>query len=128
KIKRDMMEQKIWAVAGVTNKKDRYGYEIWKKLKEHGYKAYGVNPNYNEIEDKKIYGSVEGVPEKIDVLNMVVGPKIGMSTLDEARSAGIENIWFQPGSHDDEIIEKAKELNFTIVYDNCIYAELMAKE
>lgn len=124
-IKEEMLEKKVWAVAGVTERKDRYGYKIWKKLKEHDYETYGINPNYDEIEGDKIYHSVKDIPKKIDVLNMVVAPKIGMKTLDEAKEAGIEYIWFQPGSFNDEIIARAKELEFKILYDDCIYVVLM---
>ena len=124
-VKEEMLEKKVWAVAGVTERKDRYGYKIWKKLKEKDYETYGINPNYEEIEGEKIYSSVKDIPVKIDVLDMVVAPKIGMKTLDEAKEAGVEYIWFQPGSFNDEIIAKAKELEFKILYDDCIYAVLM---
>lgn len=127
-MKEIMMDKKVWAVAGVTERKDRFGYKIWKKLKQHDYETYGVNPNYDEIEGDTIYHSVKDIPKKIDVLDMVVGPKIGMKTLDEAKEAGVEYIWFQPGSYNDEIISKAKELEFKILYDECIYAELMQSE
>lgn len=124
-VKEEMLNKKVWAVAGVTERKDRYGYKIWKKLKEKDYETYGINPNYEEIEGEKIYSSVKDIPVKIDVLDMVVAPKIGMKTLDEAKEAGVEYIWFQPGSFNDEIIAKAKELEFKILYDDCIYAVLM---
>lgn len=127
-MKKIMMEKKVWAVAGVTERKDRFGYKIWKKLKEHNYETYGVNPNYEEIEGDKIYSSVKDIPKKIDVLDMVVGPKIAINTLDEAKEAGIEYIWFQPGSFNDKVIQKAKELEFKILNDSCIYAELMQLE
>lgn len=124
-LKEKMLQKKVWAVAGVTERKDRYGYKIWKKLKEHDYETYGINPNYEEIEGEKIYSSVKDIPTKIDVLDMVVAPKIGMNTLDEAKEAGVEYIWFQPGSFNDEIISRAKELEFKILYDDCVYAVLM---
>lgn len=44
-LKEKMLQKKVWAVAGVTERKDRYGYKIWKKLKEHDYETYGINPN-----------------------------------------------------------------------------------
>lgn len=127
-IKEEMLEKKLWVVAGVTAKKDRYGYKIWKKLKEHGYETYGVNPNYNEIEGEKIYHSVKDLPKKVDVLDMVVRPNIALKTLEEAKEADIEYIWFQPGSYNDEVIEKAKELGFKILYNDCVYATLIQKE
>lgn len=128
KNKEDMLEKKIWAVAGVTGRKERYGYKIWKILKEHGYIAYGVNPNYEELEDEKIYQTLTDIPEKVDVLDMVVGPNIAMKTLEDAKEAGIEYIWFQPGSFNDEVIKKAEEMDFKILYNDCVYARLKAKE
>ncbi len=127
KNKQEMLEKKIWAVAGVTGKKERYGYKIWKTLKEHDYTAYGVNPNYDELEDEKIYHSLVDIPEKVEVLDMVVGPNIAMKTLEDAKEAGIEYIWFQPGSFDDKVIEKAEKMDFKILYDDCIYAELKSR-
>lgn len=127
KNKQEMLEKKIWAVAGVTGKKERYGYKIWKTLKEHDYTAYGVNPNYDELEDEKIYHSLVDIPEEVEVLDMVVGPNIAMKTLEDAKEAGIEYIWFQPGSFDDKVIEKAEKMDFKILYDDCIYAELKSR-
>ena len=124
RMKEEMLEKKVWAVAGVTARKERFGYKIWKTLKEHDYTTYGVNPNYDEIEGEKIYHSLVDIPEKIEVLDMVVNPKIAIKTLDDAKEAGIEYIWFQPGSFNHEVIDKARELGFKFLNDDCVYAVL----
>lgn len=124
KIKEEMLSKKIWVVAGVTANKDKFGYKIWKTLKDYDYETYGVNPNYDEIEGDKIYHSVMDLPVKVDVLDMVLPPKISINILDEAKAAGIEYIWFQPGTYNDEVINKAKDLGFKILYDDCVYATL----
>ena len=127
-IKKEMLEKKNWAVVGVTEKKDRFGYKIWKILEEHNYIAHGVNPKYNEIDGKKIYSSIKDIPEKIDVVNMVVSPKFASGILDEAKELGIEYIFFQPGTYDQKIVKKARDLGFKYLIDDCIYAILKAKE
>jgi predicted CoA-binding protein len=48
--KDEMLQLRNWAIIGVTPKKDRYGYKIWRQMKEKGYTVYGVNPNYEEID------------------------------------------------------------------------------
>ena len=128
KNKDEMLEKKIWAVVGVTAKKDRYGYKIWKILKKHGYEVYGVNPNYDEIEGEKIYHNLKELPVKVDVVDIAVAPRHGANTLDEAKELGIEYIFFQPGSYDDELVEKANELGFKYVIKDCIYVTLKNKE
>jgi predicted CoA-binding protein len=128
KIKEEMLEKKVWVVAGVTGKKDKFGYKIWKKLKQHGYETYGVNPNYEEIEGEQIFPAVKDLPVKVDVLDMVLPPKISIHTLDEAKAAGIEYIWFQPGTYNNEVLAKAKELEFKVLYDDCVLATLIKSE
>ncbi|NLV76240.1 MAG: CoA-binding protein [Tissierellia bacterium] len=127
-IKQEMLDKKTWAVVGVTANEKKYGYKIWKKLLEHNYETYGVNPNYDEIQGHKIYSSLKELPKKVDVIDMVVPPKISLTTLDEAKELGIEYIWFQPGTYNDEVIEKAKALEFKILYDDCVLATLIKKE
>ncbi|NLN14951.1 MAG: CoA-binding protein [Tissierellia bacterium] len=124
----EMLEKKVWAVVGVTAKKDRFGYKIWKILKKHGYVAYGVNPNYDEIEGEKIYHSLKEIPEKVEVVDMVVAPRHSINSLEEAKELGIEYIFFQPGSYNDEVVEKAEELGLKYVINDCVYAILKRKE
>ena len=126
-LKEQMLKMKSWVVVGVTENKDKYGYKIWNTLKQQDYKTFGVNPNYDEIEGEKIYHNLKELPKKVDVVDMVVAPRHGMNTLDEAKELGVEYIFFQPGSHDAEIIQKADELELKHVR-NCIYAILKAKE
>lgn len=128
KIRQEMLAKKKWVVVGVTKKKDRFGYKIWKELKKHNYETYGVSPNYEEIEGEKIYPTLSELPEPIDVLDMVVSPKIAMNILDEAKATNIEYIFFQPGSYNEKVIEKASSLGFKYLIDDCIYAILKAQE
>lgn len=127
-LKEKMMSSKTWAVVGVTKKKERYGYKIWKILKEHDYKVYGVSPNYEEIEGDKLYKSISDLPEKVDVVDMVVSPKIGMDVLDRIKEAGIRYVFFQPGTYNEEIIKKAQELELEYLLDDCVYATLRNQE
>lgn len=127
-LKEKMMNSKTWAVVGVTKKKERYGYKIWKILKEHDYKVYGVSPNYDEIEGDKLYKSVSDLPKDVDVIDMVVSPKIGMDVLDRIKEAGIGYVFFQPGTYNEEIIKKADKLELEYLIDDCVYATLRNKE
>lgn len=127
-IKEKMLESKTWAVVGANSKKDKWGYKIWKILKEHGYNTYGVNPNYDEIEGEKIYKSLSEIPEKVDVIDMVVPKSVSITTLQESKDLGIENIFFQPGTYDDKVVAEAERLGLNYVVDDCIYATLKRKE
>ncbi len=127
--KRNVREKKSWAVIGVTPKKKinlviKYG----KKLKEHDYEVYGINPNYHEIEGEKIYSNIKDITDKIDVVDMVIPPKLSMVALDEIKELGIQYIFFQPGTYNDEVVKRASDLGFKYLIDDCIYATLKALE
>jgi len=127
-IKEEMLKKKAWAVVGVTNKKDRFGYKIFKKLLEHGYETYGVNPKYDEVDGEKIYPSLKSIPRKVEVVDVVVPPKVTLGLLDEIKELGIEYVWFQPGTFDEEVVEKAERLGLKSLFYECVYAELVARE
>lgn len=122
-LKDEMFKKEVWAVIGITDKTERFGYKIPKLLEEKNYKVYGVNPKLDELEGIKVYKNLSQVPEKIDVINMIVNPKFVKTYLEEAKELGIKNVFFQPGSYQEETIEYAKELGFNIVTD-CVYASL----
>jgi len=46
---------------------------------------------------------------------MVVSPKRGRAILEEAARLGINYIWFQPGTYDDELLEYTTTLGLNYV-------------
>lgn len=110
-----MLEKKVWAVVGATENTDKYGYMIYKKLRDRGYKVYPVNPNYESIQGDKCYKSLKDIPEVPEVIDMVVAPKHGMRVIEEAAELGIKNIWLQPGTHNDKVMELIEEKGLTAV-------------
>lgn len=127
-IKKEMLDKKNWAVVGATPNKNKFGYKIWKKLIEHEYNTYGVNPNYDSIDGARIYKSLKDIEGQIDVIDVVVPPKVTLNLLDEAKELGIEYIWFQPGTFDEEVIKKAQNLGFKFLDDDCVLATLVRLE
>lgn len=118
-----MMEKKVWAVVGANEDTAKYGNMIFKKLLSRGYKVYPVNPNYEMIEGHKCYKDLTSLPEIPEVIDMVVSPKRGKPVIEEAEKLGIRNIWLQPGTYDDELMQLIKEKGLTAV-QACILVAL----
>lgn len=119
-----MLEQKKWAVVGASRNKDKFGYRIYKLLKDRGYNAVPINPVYSEVDGDLTKSDLLGLDEAVDCISVVVSPKRAKKVVKDAIELGIENIWFQPGTYNDEIIELAKKGNLNVVYDNCVLVEL----
>ncbi|QUH20468.1 CoA-binding protein [Alkaliphilus sp. B6464] len=123
-VKKEMLSKKVWAVVGATPDSEKFGYKIYKKLKDHGYTVYGVNPKYESLDGDKLYSSLKDLPEKPECIDMVVNPKVTKSTLTEIKELGIEYVWFQPGTFDEDIIDMAEEDGLQIVYYDCVLVAL----
>ena len=108
-IKESMLENKIWAVIGANNDPDKFGNIIYRRLKSEGYIVYPVNPMYDNVEGDKCYPNLASLPQKPEVLDMVVSPKRGGAFIEEAAQLGIKNIWLQPGTYDQELLGLIKK-------------------
>jgi predicted CoA-binding protein len=114
-LEEQLLEKKVWAVVGANEDPDKYGNMIFKKLLSRGYTVYPVNPKYESIEGNQCYKDLSSLPQKPEVIDMVVSPKRGRPVLEEAARLGIEYIWFQPGTYDDELLEYTKSLGLQYV-------------
>lgn len=106
-----------YAIIGMSDNPERYSYKIFFKLLEKGKNVYGINPIYDEIEGHHMYNHLSHVDKPIDVVILVVNPKIGINYLLEAFSLGIKNLWLQPGSISKEIEEGAAFLKLNVIKD-----------
>lgn len=124
--KQNMLSKKNWVIYGITTDTDKFGYKIPEEMLKHGYNIMGVNKKYagEKILGIDVYSSLDDIKQDIDCIDVVVNPKIALSVVDEAIKKGVENIWFQPHTFDDDVIEKVKSANINYVDDDCVYAIL----
>jgi len=117
------LDQKVWAVIGATHKTEKFGYKIYKCLKDHGYEVYPVNPNVAEIDGDKCYPSLSALPVVPAVVDFVVPESAGLAALDECKELGIPTVWLQPGADKPSVVEKAHALNLHVIQD-CVLVQL----
>lgn len=114
---------KRWAVIGATQTTYKFGYKIFKMLKDMGYDVVPINPAYTEVLGVKSYKSIREA-NSVQVVNMVVSPEKSFAMLDAIAEQGVEFIWFQPGTYDDKTIQRANDLGFKVIYNYCVLVEL----
>lgn len=113
---KQLLEQyRNWAVIGVTADEQKYGYRIYKRLKEKGYCTYGVSPKYDTIDGDPIYKSLKDIHQPIDVVVFVVNPKFCLPYLDEMKELDIQYAWMQPGTYNNETIKQIQERKLDMV-------------
>jgi uncharacterized protein len=122
-IKAFLNKKNVFAVVGASRDPRKYGYQVYKDLKNAGYKVYAVNPNAQEILGDKCYPSLENLPIKPDVVDAVVPPKVTENTVETCRRLGITKVWMQPGSESEKAVRLCEENSIDVVYGVCVMIE-----
>ncbi len=73
------------------------------------------------------YPDLKSLPKRPDCINMVIPPDKAKPYIEEAAAMGINKIWFQPGTFDQELIEFTEALNIQVVCYHCVLVELDTK-
>ncbi len=122
-IKAFLDKRNVFAVVGASRDPKKYGYQVYKDLKSSGYRVYAVNPNTPEILGDKCYPSIENLPVKPDVVNVVVPPKVTETVVKTCKKLGITKVWMQPGSESENAIRFCEENGIDVVYGACVMME-----
>lgn len=121
---KEMLDKKVWAVLGASTNPDKFGYKIYKTLKENGYTVYPVNSRAEEIDGDKCYPDLSSLPEKPQVVNFVIPPAMTEKEVEKCKGLGIENLWIQPGAGSPKAVRLAQEGNMKVIYNKCVMVEL----
>jgi len=119
-IKEFLRKKNIYAVIGVSRDPKKYGHRVYKDLKMSGYRVYPINPNADEILGDKCYHSLKELPERPDVVDIVVPPMITVDIVKECKELGIKKVWMQPGSESKKAINFCKENDINIIHGICV--------
>jgi predicted CoA-binding protein len=122
-IKEFLDNRNIFAVVGASRDPQKYGFQVYRDLKSAGYQVYPINPNANEILGDKCYQSLEALPKKPDVVDVVVPPKVTEHVVEACQRLGITKVWMQPGSESEKAIKFCEENGVQTVHGVCVMIE-----
>ena len=102
---------KTVAVIGASNQRQKFGNRAVRAFLREGYTVIPINPHETEVEGLKAFASVLDVPGPIDMATFYVPPDIGEQVMEEVARKQIPEVWLNPGSESDELIELARRLS-----------------
>lgn len=111
-----------FAVVGVSQNKEKYGYKIYSRLKDRGYDVFGISPLYSHIDEDKLYQHLEEVNSPIDCVVFVCAKQHVYAYIDEMSSLGIRYAWLQPNTYDEDLLEYIKAQGITPILA-CVLVE-----
>jgi predicted CoA-binding protein len=115
----DFVNRRVWAVVGASQDRSKYGNRVFRSLRDAGYSVYPVNPKGGEVEGSTAYPSLADLPERPEVIDLVVPPPVTELVVEEARELGLSRVWMQPGAESQAAIEYCHENCIQVVYDAC---------
>lgn len=82
----------------------------------HNIPATPINPKKPTILNIQALASISELPEPSSTsLSIITPPKVTLATIKQAIELGINAVWLQPGSFDDEGLNVAREGGLTVV-------------
>ena len=96
------------AVVGASNDRRKYGNKAVRAFLHQGHDVFPVNPHEAEIEGLRAYRSVTEISGPLDLITVYVPPEVGLRLVDGFAAKGATELWLNPGSESDALVERAR--------------------
>jgi predicted CoA-binding protein len=110
------------AVVGISDKPDRYSYQVAKYLMDHGYNIIPVNPGLEYWLGIKAYKDINSIEQNIDVVDIFRRPEFIEDIVRDSRGRA-KVIWMQEGITNEKAKQLAIDMGMEVVMDRCMKKE-----
>jgi uncharacterized protein len=114
---------RVIAVVGLSGKKRRPSYGVSEYMQRAGYRIIPVNPNETAVLGETAWGSLDAIPEQVDLVDIFRRSEFVPDLVDAAIRIGAKAIWMQEGVVHEEAAAKAQAAGLIVVMDRCILKE-----
>lgn len=125
----DFLAGSVYAVAGASQDRAKYGNKVLRCYLQHGRRAYAVNPRETEVEGVACVPTLAALPEPVHGLSIITPPPVTEKLVEAAQAAGITRIWMQPGAESPRAIQRCRDLGISLVANGpCLLVVLGYRE
>ena len=112
------------AVIGANTDRTRYGNKSVRAHQMAGYEVYPISPSGGVIEGLTAYKSITDVPiAHLSRVTLYVRPEIVAGLLDDIAAKGCDELWFNPGTANPEVVARANALGLNAI-EGCSIVDL----
>ena len=110
------------AVIGASHDRRKFGNKAVRAYRDYGYTVFPVNPHEATIEGLKAYPNLDAITEPIDFVSLYVPPAVAQQLLPAVAKKMPRELWLNPGSESEELIETAADLHLRAIVGCSILA------
>jgi len=103
------------AVIGASQDRRKYGNKAVRACLKSDYTVFPINLKEATIEGVATYPNLSAIDAPIDFVSLYVPPSVGLKLLPEIAEVSPRELWLNPGSQSDELIEAAADLHLRVV-------------
>jgi len=115
-----LQSSKTIAVVGLSGNRYRASHGVSEYMQQQGYRIIPVNPQETAVLGEKSYGTLEEIPEPVDIVNVFRRPEFVPPIVEAAIRIGAKAVWMQEGVVHEEAAAKARAAGLFVVMDRCI--------
>ena len=119
----EILNLKKVAVIGMSKHQEKAAHFVPKYLSENGFDIIPVNPNSDEILNKKCYKEINDIKDEIDIVDVFRPSEDVLPFVKDAIKKNPKVIWLQEGIHNEEAENLAREHGIDVVFNRCMLAE-----
>jgi predicted CoA-binding protein len=116
----EFLDSQPIALVGVSRNPKKFGYSVFKELKEKGMNIIPVNPEADEIMGEKSYRNVKVLPSDVKGIIIFTKKEKTASVVKEAKEKGIKQIWIQQMADSKEALDELKGSDINYITGECI--------
>jgi hypothetical protein len=103
------------AIVGAGSDRRKFGNKSVRAHALAGWAVHPVHPSEVTVEGLPVHRSVSDIPVQLDRISVYLPPAITLKALESFATKPGAEVWFNPGSHDEAVLEKAKSLGLKVV-------------
>ena len=106
---------KTIAIIGASADPNKFGNKAVRAFLRQGFTVFPVNPKETEIENLRVFKSIEEVPVRPNLVSVYLPPPVLLKILPDIAARCCDELWLNPGTESDEVLAAAERLGLNVI-------------
>ena len=113
------------AVVGLSPRPNRPSHRVAMHMQRFGYRIIPVRPAVDSVLGEKAYATLDGVPDKIDLVDVFRAPEYVDKIVEECLTLKLPALWLQLDVVNIPAALRARAAGMQVVMNRCIYQDYL---